>query len=240
MRDGHSHWCGRSPSASLSTAPTPADRRRSCRIWSARRCSNDTACRPAYHGRRRRPHRLHQRDPGAVSRRSSGFSKTIRPTASEFTFVQIGAPSRTHIRRYQDLCAKSRRKPSASTDASGRRTGGRSCCLPRHHSHAEILPYYRTADVCLVTSLHDGMNLVAKEFVAARQDEQGVLILSRFAGASHELADALGGESVRHRGTGANASTARWKCRPRSAKCACSKCAPRARAQYLPLGRRPD
>ncbi len=63
--------------------------------------------------------------------------------------------------------------------------------LARQHSHAEILPYYRTADLCLVTSLHDGMNLVAKEFVAARRDDQGVLILSRFAGASHELADAL-------------------------------------------------
>ena len=63
--------------------------------------------------------------------------------------------------------------------------------LARQHSHSEILPYYRTADLCLVTSLHDGMNLVAKEFVAARADEQGVLILSRFAGASHELADAL-------------------------------------------------
>ena len=56
---------------------------------------------------------------------------------------------------------------------------------------SEILPYYRAADLCMVTSLHDGMNLVAKEFVAARADEQGVLILSRFAGASHELVDAL-------------------------------------------------
>jgi trehalose 6-phosphate synthase len=63
--------------------------------------------------------------------------------------------------------------------------------LTRQHSHEEIMPYYRTADVCLVTSLHDGMNLVAKEFVASRWDEQGVLILSRFTGASHELADAL-------------------------------------------------
>jgi trehalose 6-phosphate synthase len=63
--------------------------------------------------------------------------------------------------------------------------------LTRQHSHAEILPYYRTADVCMVTSLHDGMNLVAKEYVAARHDEQGTLILSRFTGASHELVDAL-------------------------------------------------
>ena len=53
--------------------------------------------------------------------------------------------------------------------------------------------------LCLVTSLHDGMNLVAKEFVAARHDERGVLILSRFTGAARELRDALSSQSVRHR-----------------------------------------
>jgi trehalose 6-phosphate synthase len=63
--------------------------------------------------------------------------------------------------------------------------------LNRHHSHEEIKPYYRAADFCLVTSLHDGRNLVAKEYIAARRDEQGALILSRFTGASHELMDAL-------------------------------------------------
>ena len=63
--------------------------------------------------------------------------------------------------------------------------------LKKHHSHQEILPFYRLSDVCLVTSLHDGMNLVAKEFTAARNDENGVLILSRFAGASREMRDAL-------------------------------------------------
>ncbi|MGA8674829.1 MAG: trehalose-6-phosphate synthase, partial [Candidatus Acidiferrales bacterium] len=52
-------------------------------------------------------------------------------------------------------------------------------------------PYYRAADLCLVTSLHDGMNLVAKEYVAAREDEDGVLILSQFTGAARELRDAL-------------------------------------------------
>jgi trehalose-6-phosphate synthase len=63
--------------------------------------------------------------------------------------------------------------------------------MKRQHTHQEIQRFYRTADLCLVTSLHDGMNLVAKEFVAARQDEQGVLILSRFTGAARELPDAL-------------------------------------------------
>src|SRR5262249_46286923 len=63
--------------------------------------------------------------------------------------------------------------------------------LKRQHSHEEIQRYYRSSDLCLVTSLHDGMNLVAKEFVAARSDEQGVLILSPFTGAARELLDAL-------------------------------------------------
>src|SRR6185295_1619785 len=56
---------------------------------------------------------------------------------------------------------------------------------------AEIRRYYRAADFCMVTSLHDGMNLVAKEYVAARDDDEGALILSRFTGASLELTDAL-------------------------------------------------
>ena len=63
--------------------------------------------------------------------------------------------------------------------------------LKKHHSHQEIARFYKAASVCMVTSLHDGMNLVAKEFVASRDDEHGVLILSTFAGAALELTDAL-------------------------------------------------
>jgi alpha,alpha-trehalose-phosphate synthase [UDP-forming] len=109
----------------------------------------------------------------------------------EFTFVQIGSPSRTSIKRYQDLT----NELMMEADRINRRYQTPDwkpiVFLNRQHSHAEILPYYQTADLCLVSSLHDGMNLVAKEFVAAREDEHGVLILSRFAGAAHELADAL-------------------------------------------------
>jgi trehalose-6-phosphate synthase len=109
----------------------------------------------------------------------------------KFTFVQIGAPSRTHIKRYHDLLA--------DVEAESERINWRFqtsgwkpiVFLNRHYSHKEIQRYYQTADLCLVTSLHDGMNLVAKEFVAARHDEQGVLILSRFTGAAHELHDAV-------------------------------------------------
>ena len=63
--------------------------------------------------------------------------------------------------------------------------------LKAHHSHEDINRFYRASDICMVTSLHDGMNLVAKEFVVTRDDEDGVLVLSKFAGASRELKDAV-------------------------------------------------
>jgi alpha,alpha-trehalose-phosphate synthase [UDP-forming] len=110
---------------------------------------------------------------------------------NKFTFVQIGAPSRTHIKRYHDLLGE----VEAEADRINWRFQSGSwrpiVYLKRQHSHEEVQRYYRAADVCMVTSLHDGMNLVAKEFLAARDDEQGVLILSRFTGAARELNDAL-------------------------------------------------
>jgi len=108
-----------------------------------------------------------------------------------FTFVEIGAPSRTDIDRYRVFLDE----VSAEADRiNARFQAGRwkpIVLLKKHHSHEEISRFYRAASVCLVTSLHDGMNLVAKEFVASRDDERGVLILSTFAGAAHELSDAL-------------------------------------------------
>ena len=108
-----------------------------------------------------------------------------------FTFVQIGAPSRTDIERYRQFMEH----VSAEAERiNARFQAGRwkpIVLLSKHHSHEQIDRYYRAASVCLVTSLHDGMNLVAKEFVAAREDERGVLILSTFAGAALELGDAL-------------------------------------------------
>jgi trehalose 6-phosphate synthase len=108
-----------------------------------------------------------------------------------FTFVQIGAPSRTDIERYKNFLAE----VSAEVERiNARFQAGRwkpIVFLKKHHSHQEIARYYNAASFCMVTSLHDGMNLVAKEFVAAREDERGVLILSTFAGAAHEMSDAL-------------------------------------------------
>lgn len=110
---------------------------------------------------------------------------------NEFTFVQIGSPSRTNISRYKDLMDEVVQEAERINRRFQNANWKPIVLLTRQHSHEEILPYYRTADVCIVTSLHDGMNLVAKEFVAARHDDQGALVLSRFAGASHELSDAL-------------------------------------------------
>jgi trehalose-6-phosphate synthase/uncharacterized membrane protein affecting hemolysin expression len=109
----------------------------------------------------------------------------------KFAFVQIGAPSRTHIQRYHDFLSEV--EAEAARVNARFQTGNWKpiAFLSRHHSHHEILPYYRAADLCMVTSLHDGMNLVAKEFVASRDDEEGALILSQFTGAARELRDAI-------------------------------------------------
>jgi len=119
------------------------------------------------------------------------FLDKYPPYQGKFTFVQIGAPSRSHLKRYHDLMAE----VEAEADRINRRFQTDNwkpiVFLNRSHNHKEIQKYYRAADLCLVTSLHDGMNLVAKEFVAARQDERGVLILSCFTGAARELRDAL-------------------------------------------------
>jgi alpha,alpha-trehalose-phosphate synthase [UDP-forming] len=109
----------------------------------------------------------------------------------QFTFVQIGAPSRSHLKRYHDLEVEIEAEAARINWRFQRDKWRPVVLLNRQHSHQEIQPYYQAADVCMVTSLHDGMNLVAKEFVAARSEESGVLILSVFTGAAHELGDAL-------------------------------------------------
>jgi len=109
----------------------------------------------------------------------------------EFTFVELGAPSRTHIKEYQDLIAAVEIEVDRINWRFKTKEWQPVVFLKKHHSHEEIRPFYETADLCLVTSLHDGMNLVAKEYVRARDDESGVLILSQFTGASRELRDAL-------------------------------------------------
>ena len=106
-------------------------------------------------------------------------------------FVQLAAPSRSHIPRYRELEAEVERAVEEINRELQTKEWRPILLLKGHHSHREIWPFYRWADLCLVTALHDGMNLVAKEFVSVRDDEDGVLILSRFTGAARELRDAV-------------------------------------------------
>jgi len=108
-----------------------------------------------------------------------------------FTFAQLAAPSRVKIPRYKllnetvDLLAERINQRFGPTDYKP------IILLRSHHEPPEVYRYYRAADLCYVSSLHDGMNLVAKEFVAARTDLRGVLLLSEFTGAARELTEAL-------------------------------------------------
>jgi trehalose 6-phosphate synthase len=106
-------------------------------------------------------------------------------------FVQLASPSRSEIPRYHALQEETRAIVRVINDEIGERGWRPIIYRERHHSHREIRAYYRAADFCMVTALHDGMNLVAKEYVAARDDDDGVLILSRFTGASRELVDTI-------------------------------------------------
>ncbi|MDM4773000.1 trehalose-6-phosphate synthase [Solimonas sp. SE-A11] len=108
-----------------------------------------------------------------------------------FSFLQLASPSRTLIDRYQRLNDDVEQLVNRINERFG--TGDwKPVILRREHTEpADVFRYYRAADLCYVSSLHDGMNLVAKEYLAARSDERGVLILSKFAGAAHELTEAL-------------------------------------------------
>lgn len=109
----------------------------------------------------------------------------------KFTFVQVGAPSRTLIKSYSDTVSAVENEAARINQRFKAKNWKAILLLKRHHSHEEITPFYSSADFCMVTSLHDGMNLVAKEFVASRSQNDGSLILSRFAGASQELQGAI-------------------------------------------------
>jgi len=108
-----------------------------------------------------------------------------------FVFVQIAAPTRSALDEYRGF--------EEAVHVLAARINARFSDAPtppirlkaEHHEPELINEYFRAADMCVVTSLHDGMNLVAKEFVASRDDEQGVLVLSQFTGAARELHDAL-------------------------------------------------
>jgi len=108
-----------------------------------------------------------------------------------FSFIQLAAPSRSSIEQYQDYATRVRALAQKINDRFARAEHPPIILAMAHHDARSVYEYYRAADLCFVSSLHDGMNLVAKEFVAARDDERGVLVLSRFTGAARELPEAL-------------------------------------------------
>jgi trehalose 6-phosphate synthase len=108
-----------------------------------------------------------------------------------FTFAQLAAPTRARIERYRALDHAVEAIAARVNQRFGSGAYRPIALLRAQHDAANVFRFLRAADVCYVSSLHDGMNLVAKEFVAARDDERGVLVLSRFTGAARELTEAL-------------------------------------------------
>jgi trehalose 6-phosphate synthase len=109
----------------------------------------------------------------------------------KFVFIQLAAPSRTHIKRYHDLIGEI---DELIEKINWKHIDGDwkpIVYLKKHFSQDDIQPYYRLGDICIVSSLHDGMNLVAKEYIAEKDDLSGALILSQFTGAARELTDAI-------------------------------------------------
>jgi trehalose 6-phosphate synthase len=108
-----------------------------------------------------------------------------------FVLLQIAAPTRSRLPVYQGIQKEAEAVAAEINARFGRGSYKPIVLVIQHHEPEQVYELFRAADLCIVSSLHDGMNLVAKEFVAARDDERGVLILSTFAGASRELMEAL-------------------------------------------------
>jgi trehalose 6-phosphate synthase len=108
-----------------------------------------------------------------------------------FAFIQVAEPSRDSLTAYRDARAQVMQTCERVNARFGTPAAQPIRLLEQHHEPADVYRYYRAADFCYVGSLHDGMNLVAKEFVAARSDERGVLVLSQFAGAAQQLRAAV-------------------------------------------------
>ncbi|MBV9267236.1 MAG: trehalose-6-phosphate synthase [Acidobacteriaceae bacterium] len=107
------------------------------------------------------------------------------------TFLQIAVPSRSSVPAYREADLEVEALAAKINFRWSRHSWKPIVLLKRHFAMPEMIALHRLAQFCLVTPLHDGMNLVSKEFVASRIDKDGVLILSRFAGAARELKDAL-------------------------------------------------
>ena len=106
-------------------------------------------------------------------------------------FIQVGVPSRAHLTPYSRLSRRTAAMEKEINERYGTEDWKPIRYIRRDFSRRSLLALWRLADFCIVSSLHDGMNLVAKEFVASRADEDGVLLLSSFTGAAQELVDAI-------------------------------------------------
>ena len=147
----------------------------------------------------RRPARLHQGHPAPPQAPTASCSTTGRLRSPGSVLVQVASPSRERVEQYRVL-----RDEVEATVGRINGTHGELGSPPVHYLHQsypreEMAALYLAADVMLVTSLRDGMNLVAKEYVACRNDESGVLVLSEFTGAADELRRRLAGQPARHR-----------------------------------------
>jgi trehalose 6-phosphate synthase len=111
--------------------------------------------------------------------------------AGKFSFIQIAAPSRSAIGEYREFEARVRELAGKINARFANGDPPPILLKVEHHEPPDVYEHFRAADLCCVSSLHDGMNLVAKEFAASRDDERGVLVLSQFTGASRELPEAL-------------------------------------------------
>ena len=109
----------------------------------------------------------------------------------KFTFIQIAAPTRGSIQDYQLYEERVRAQVERINSKFSKSPHPAIILLVQHHEPRDVHMYFRASELCFVSSLHDGMNLVAKEFVSARDDDAGVLVLSQFTGAARELPEAL-------------------------------------------------
>ncbi|NQT89644.1 MAG: trehalose-6-phosphate synthase [Candidatus Omnitrophica bacterium] len=109
----------------------------------------------------------------------------------KIAFVQMGDLSRIHLKEYKDLNDKINAVVEEINWKYSTEDWAPIIMVRRHLSFKDILAFYRLADICVVSSLHDGMNIVAKEYISSRVDGDGTLLLSHFTGAARELTDSL-------------------------------------------------
>ncbi len=119
------------------------------------------------------------------------FFKMYPEYKGKFTFLQIAPPSRESVEKYKQFNEDVTLEVGRINNNLSENGWNPVVLVKKNLSHKDLYPLYRRANVCLVTPLHDGMNLVSKEFVAARNDDAGVLVLSKFAGASKDLKGAI-------------------------------------------------